>query len=147
MEQFHIQFVEKSYNLKRRGGKTFVQLRSLRLRSSNRFVRSFTCIFFPSDSFVLNNIFKLKRITCKLLLSKIFRYRAQFKGNFFRCVGARAYLRALMTRKSCVVGMHNATLRNHLKGLRAATVKPHRVVYMLACLRLFQAHSQLQLFG
>ena len=34
---------------------------------------------------------------------------------FFRCVSARAHLRALMTRKSCAVGMHNATLRNHLK--------------------------------
>ena len=93
MEQFRKQLVEKSHNLKRRGGKKFVQLRSLRLRSSNRFVRYFTCIFFPSDSFVLY-IFKLKRITCTLLLSKIFRYRAQFKGNFFRCVGARAFLRA-----------------------------------------------------
>ena len=36
-------------------------------------------------------------------------------GNFFRCVRARANLRALMTRKSCAVGMRNAILRNHLK--------------------------------
>ena len=35
--------------------------------------------------------------------------------NVFRCVSARAHLRALMKRKSCAVGMHNATLRNHLK--------------------------------
>ena len=34
---------------------------------------------------------------------------------FFRCVPARANLRALMTRKSCAVGMRNAILRNHLK--------------------------------
>ena len=63
-----MEFVEKSHNLKRRGRKTFVSLRSLEPRSSNRLVRSFTCIFFPSDNFVLN-IFKLGRITCTLLLS------------------------------------------------------------------------------
>ena len=33
---------------------------------------------------------------------------------FFRCVRARANLRALMTQKSCAVGMRNAILRNHL---------------------------------
>ena len=36
-------------------------------------------------------------------------------GNFFRCVRARANLHALMTQKSCAVGMRNAILRNHLK--------------------------------
>ena len=35
-------------------------------------------------------------------------------GNFFRCVRARANLRALMTQKSCAVGMRNEILRNHL---------------------------------
>ena len=35
--------------------------------------------------------------------------------KIFRYVSARAHLRALMTRKLCAVGMHNATLRNHLK--------------------------------
>ena len=35
-------------------------------------------------------------------------------GNFFRCVRARANLHALMTQKSCAVGMRNAILRNHL---------------------------------
>ena len=34
--------------------------------------------------------------------------------NFLRCVCARAYVSALMTRKSCAVGMRNAILRNHL---------------------------------
>ena len=44
----------------------------------------------------------------------LFRYRAYLEGNFFRCVRARANLRALMTQKSCAVGMSNAILRNHL---------------------------------
>ena len=39
-------------------------------------------------------------------------------GNFFRCVRARANLHALMTQKSCAVGMRNAILRNHLKRLQ-----------------------------
>ena len=34
---------------------------------------------------------------------------------FFRCLRARAHLRALVMRKLCTVGMHNATLRDHLK--------------------------------
>ena len=45
----------------------------------------------------------------------IFRYRAWLEGNFFRCVGARADVRALMTQKSCAIGMRSAILRNHLK--------------------------------
>ena len=40
----------------------------------------------------------------------LFRYRF-----LFRRVRARANLRALMTQKSCAVGMRNAILRNHLK--------------------------------
>ena len=44
----------------------------------------------------------------------LFRYRAWLEGNFFRCVRARANLRALMTQKSCAVGMRDAMLRNHL---------------------------------
>ena len=36
-------------------------------------------------------------------------------GNLLRCARARAHLRALMTRKSCAVGMRNAILRNHLR--------------------------------
>ena len=47
----------------------------------------------------------------------LFRYRAYLEGNFFRCVRARANLRALMTQKSCAVEMRNAILRNHLKSL------------------------------
>ena len=35
--------------------------------------------------------------------------------NVFHYVSAHAHLCALMTRKLCAVGMHNATLRNHLK--------------------------------
>ena len=45
----------------------------------------------------------------------LFGYRAWLEGNFFRCARARANLRALMTQKSCAVGMRNAILRNHLK--------------------------------
>ena len=40
----------------------------------------------------------------------LFRYRAQFEGNFFRCVRARA-------NDAKIVGMRNAILRNHLKDL------------------------------
>ena len=74
-------------------------------------MHAFTYICFPSDNFL--NIFKSKRITWTLLLSNknigyyaclkenehLVRYRPLALGNFFRCVGARAHLRALMTRK------------------------------------------------
>ena len=36
-------------------------------------------------------------------------------GNLLRFVCSHAYLLALMTQKSCAVGMRNAILRNHLK--------------------------------
>ena len=42
------------------------------------------------------------------------RYRAQFEGNLLRFVRSHAHVRALMTQKSCAVGMHNAILRNYL---------------------------------
>ena len=45
----------------------------------------------------------------------LFRYRAKFKGNLLRFVHALAHVRALMTRKSCAVGMRNAILRDYLK--------------------------------
>ena len=45
----------------------------------------------------------------------LFRYRAQFEGNLLRFARARAHVRALMTRKSCAVGMRNAISRNYLK--------------------------------
>ena len=38
-----------------------------------------------------------------------------YEGNLLRCVRARAHVRALMTQKSCAVGMRNAKLGNHLK--------------------------------
>ena len=44
-----------------------------------------------------------------------FRYRAYFEGNLLRFARARARVHALMTRKSCAVGMRNAILRNYLK--------------------------------
>ena len=43
------------------------------------------------------------------------RYRALFEGNLLHFVRARAHVRALMTQKSCAVGMRNATLGNHLQ--------------------------------
>ena len=46
---------------------------------------------------------------------RLFRCRVYLEGNLLRCVRARAHLRALMTRKSCAVGMHNAILKNHLE--------------------------------
>ena len=39
----------------------------------------------------------------------LFRYQAQLEGNYLHCVCARATLRALMTQKSCAVGMRNNT--------------------------------------
>ena len=45
----------------------------------------------------------------------LFRYRAQFEGNLLHFARARAHGRALMTRKSCAVGMRNAIIRNYLK--------------------------------
>ena len=44
----------------------------------------------------------------------LFSYPAQLEGNFFCCVRACAQLYAIMTPKSCTVGMRNAILRNHL---------------------------------
>ena len=38
---------------------------------------------------------------------------------FFRCVRAHAHFCALMTRKSCAVGVRNAMLRNHVNSLTA----------------------------
>ena len=46
----------------------------------------------------------------------LFRYRAQLEGNLLRCVRAGAHVRALMTQKSCAVGMRSAILSNDLKG-------------------------------
>ena len=40
------------------------------------------------------------------------------EGNLLRFARARAHVRALMTRKSCAVGMRNAILRNYLKAER-----------------------------
>ena len=51
-------------------------------------------------------------VTTAISTMHLFRFQAQLEGNFFRCVRARAHLRALMTRKSCVVRI--AVLRNHL---------------------------------
>ena len=48
----------------------------------------------------------------------LFRQRAQFEGNLLRFVRARAHVRALMTQKSCAVGMRNAILRNYLNWFR-----------------------------
>ena len=83
--------------------------------------------FCPIKPFYIS--FKLKRIIYILLLcDKKFRspclfkrkknfilLRALLEENFFRCVRARANLRALMTQKSCAVGIRNGILRNHLK--------------------------------
>ena len=45
----------------------------------------------------------------------LFPIELSLRENFFCCVRGRANLRALMTQKSCAVGMRYATLRNHLK--------------------------------
>ena len=44
----------------------------------------------------------------------LFRCRALLVGNLLRRARARAYLRALMMRKLCAVGMRNTILRNNL---------------------------------
>ena len=46
----------------------------------------------------------------------LFRYRPWFERNLLRFARARAHVRALMTQKSCAVGMRNAILRNYLGG-------------------------------
>ena len=51
----------------------------------------------------------------------LFCYRAQLQGNFFLCVRAGAHLRALVTRKSCAVGMRSTILKKSL-AVRAAAL-------------------------
>ena len=96
--------------------------------------------FFPSDNFFYNS-FRLKRITWALLLLYVIKnisHHAHLKenellfccqsllvGNFLRFACARAHLRALMTQKSCAVGMRNAILRNYLNA-RAGLLVGHR---------------------
>ena len=66
--------------------------------------------------FQICSLFDLSyQIPEKKIGGHLFRYRAQFVGNLSRFVRARAHVRALMTRKSCAVGMRNAILRNYLK--------------------------------
>ena len=51
-----------------------------------------------------------------------------FSEYFFCCLRAHANFRALMTQKSCAVGMRNAILRNHLKSFslwQNTTCKTH----------------------
>ena len=67
----------------------------------------------------------------------LFRYRIQLEGNFFRCV--RANLRALMTQKSCAVGMRNAILRNHLNKFIQQGVENHVANFHL--LRVHNVHG------
>ena len=43
-----------------------------------------------------------------------FAIELSLRENFFCCVRARTNLRALITQKSCAVGMRNAILRNRL---------------------------------
>jgi len=43
-------------------------------------------------------------------------------GDLLRCVRERDHVRALMTMKSCAVGMRNAILRNHLKMTRTLKI-------------------------
>ena len=56
-------------------------------------------------------------------------------GNFFRCVRARANLHALMTQKSCAVGMRNAILRNHLNFV-CFLFQSLRLRILLVCLHI-----------
>ena len=65
----------------------------------------------------------------------LFRYRF-----LFRRVRARANLRALMTQKSCAVGMRNAILRNHLKMLQSWT-KVLGQIYIWALFHTRQTNS------
>ena len=56
----------------------------------------------------------------------LFRCQAQLEGNFLCFARARAHLRALMTQKSCAVGMRNAILRNHLNSIK----KTLKIIYL-----------------
>ena len=62
----------------------------------------------------------------------LFRYRAWLEGNLLRCVRARAHVGALMTRKSCVVRMCNAILRNYVT-LRYVTLCYVTLCYVTMC--------------
>ena len=53
---------------------------------------------------------------CKKM-SIYFVLELKLEGNLLCCACALAYVRALMMRKSCAVGMRNAILRNHLNGV------------------------------
>ena len=121
MEQYHMQFVEKSHHLKRHGRKAFVK--SLFSRS----LHAFTYIFFWSDK-IFQFFFKLKRIICTLLLcDKNCRSLCSFKrkgtvispsslalGKFLSlCTCTRSFAGA-NDAKSCSVRIRNAILRNHL---------------------------------
>ena len=64
----------------------------------------------------------------------LFRYQAQFEGNLLSFARARAYLRTLMTRKSCAVGMRNAILRNYLKRASGDIYFCIIIVYILSSL-------------
>ena len=128
IEQYHIKCVESSPYLKRRGRKAFVEWFFCCHNLHHRVTVSCTLSpisFFASDKFFQFS-FKLKRIISTLLLcNKRYRSPCSFKSKrtfislsslaWRKFVRARANLRALMTQKSCAVGMRNAILRNHLK--------------------------------
>ena len=50
--------------------------------------------------------------------------QAKFEGNLLRLVRARADMRALMTRKSCAVGMRNVILGIFFASLRGKFCSP-----------------------
>ena len=84
-------------------------------KSSHRFLPIFVSVI---ENIVLIEFIKIKSGGHRARLREnehLSRYRAYFEGNLLRFVRARAHLRALMTQKSCAVGMRNAKLGNHLK--------------------------------
>ena len=82
--------------------------------------------YFPKkNNVLLSNFFSSSRLFFKRVhrarlreKEHLSRYRAQFEGNLLRFVRSRAHVRALMTQKSCAVGMRNEILRNYLKEAR-----------------------------
>ena len=76
-------------------------------------MHAFSYIFFSFQTifYILSN---LKILICTgNLCNKKYRSPCSFKRE--EHLGARGHVRALITRKSCAVGMRNAMLRNHLK--------------------------------
>ena len=114
--------VQVQYNIRSRPYCIGYKMSRLRLDIAYpiQYSRSLT-LYFVLEFFICMYRFQLKRVA--IFTQAAFR---TVSNPSLRCVGARAYLLALTTRKSWAVGMRNAILRNHLLKL-FFTKKSHHV--------------------